>query len=86
MTLSSFRAAPRIGHLERAKRVCGYLMQFKDGRIHFRTGIPDYSDVTPIPLEDWEYSVYGDVKELLPTDAPEPLGHEVVFTHYFDDC
>jgi hypothetical protein len=27
MTLSSFRAAPHVGHLERTKRVCGYLLK-----------------------------------------------------------
>jgi len=29
MTLSSFRAAPREGHLERAKRIYGYLRKMK---------------------------------------------------------
>jgi hypothetical protein len=31
MTLSSFQSAPRIGHLERAKRVVRYLVRFKHG-------------------------------------------------------
>jgi hypothetical protein len=29
MTLSGFRAAPRVGHLNRAKRLCGYLAKIK---------------------------------------------------------
>ena len=51
MTMSGFRSAPRIGHLNRVKRICGYLLKMKDGCIRFRTGLPDYSDVT-IPTYD----------------------------------
>jgi hypothetical protein len=43
MTLSRFRAAPRLGHLERAKRIYGYLKKFSGGKIRVRTGVPDYS-------------------------------------------
>ena len=35
MTMSSFRAAPHRGHLERAKRICGYLAKMKHGTIKF---------------------------------------------------
>ena len=83
MTLSSFRAVPRIGHLERAKRVVAYLAKMKNAIIRFRTGIPDYSDL-PNKQYEWEYSVYGDVKEALPHDAPKALGRPVVLTHYVD--
>ena len=83
MTLSGFRSLPRKGHLERAKRVVGYLTKMKHGSIRFRTGIPDYSDLHYI-RQDWEKSVYGDVKEAIPHDAPEALGLPVVLTHYVD--
>jgi hypothetical protein len=43
----------------------------------------DYSDV-PDPEYDWSRSVYGELKELKPTDAPEPLGQFVTLTHYVD--
>ena len=33
MTLSSFRAAPRQGHMDRIKRIYGYLSKFKDATI-----------------------------------------------------
>jgi hypothetical protein len=33
MSLSSFRAMPRRGHLERAKRIYGYLRKMKEARI-----------------------------------------------------
>ena len=83
MTLSSFRAVPRIGHLECAKQVVAYLAKMKNAIIRFRTGIPDYSDL-PNKQYEWEYSVYGDVKEALPHDAPKALGRPVVLTHYVD--
>jgi hypothetical protein len=51
--------------------------------IRVRTAEPDFSDV-PNPEHDWTYTVYGNVKELLPKDAPEPLGKYVTLSHYVD--
>ena len=82
MTMSSFRVAPRRGHLERLKRICGYLLKMKHFGICFRTYEPDFSDVEET-IQDWQ-SVYGDVKEELPVDAPPPLGKPVQLTHYVD--
>ena len=83
MSLSSYRIAPRIGHLDRAKRIIGYLAKMKYACIRFRTDVPDYSDL-PIPVYDWSSSVYNNPKEILPSDAPIPLGKTVVTTHYCD--
>ena len=41
MTLSSFRTAPRQGHLERVKRIYGYLSKMRHGIIRFHTDFPD---------------------------------------------
>ena len=83
MSLSSFRAAPRRGHLERAKRICGYLRNLNNAMIRFRTSEPDYSDL-PDPVYDWDTSVYGEISEILPEDAPKPLGKPVILTHFVD--
>jgi hypothetical protein len=83
MTLSGFRSMPRRGHLDRVKRVYGYLSKMKDGVIRLRTDEPDYSGLPEQDL-DWATTVYGNISELLPTDAPEPLGKYVTLTHYFD--
>ena len=83
MSLSSFRALPRRGHLDRAKRICGYLYRMKHAVIRFRIHEPDYSDL-PDPEHDWDASVYGHVVEELPYKAPDPLGKPVVLTHYVD--
>ncbi len=83
MSLSSFRAAPRRGHLDRAKRVCGYLCHMNNATIRFRIGEPDYSDL-PNSIQDWDTSVHGKVSEIIPEDAPPPLGKPVVTTHFVD--
>jgi hypothetical protein len=82
-TLSRFRAQPTEGHLERAKRVVGYLAKFSNARIRFNMDLPDYSDLVE-PDVDWARTVYGDVKEVIPDNIPEPLGKPVVLTTYFD--
>ena len=82
MTMSGFRAAPRRGHLERVRRIVGYLARMKEAAIRFRTHEPDYSDI-PDRNYDWTAS-YGEIQELLPDDAPPPLGKRVTLTHYVD--
>jgi hypothetical protein len=83
MTMSRFRAAPREGHLDRVKRIIGYLSKMRDGVIRIRTEQPDYSNI-PDTIYDWEHTVYAGAKEELPDDAPTPLGKEVVMTSFFD--
>ena len=55
----------------------------KHASIRVRTEEPDYSDL-PDNAHDWTYSVYGQIEELLPADAPESLGKHVTLTHYVD--
>jgi hypothetical protein len=83
MMLSSFRADPRIGHLERAKRIYGYLSKMKHGTIRFRVGEPDYSGVH-VQEYDWEKMVYREVEEIIPYDCPIVKGQPVVITTYVD--
>jgi hypothetical protein len=51
--------------------------------IRIRTKKLDYSDL-PDNAHDWTYSVYGNVTERLPTDAPEHLGNYVTLSQYVD--
>ena len=83
MTMGRFRTAPRKGHLERLKRIVGYLKKYDMGAIRFRTCEPDYSHL-PEPNVDWTYAVYGKVQEQIPPDIPKPLGKTVVLTCYVD--
>ena len=55
----------------------------KHGLIRYRTEEPDYSDITPNNF-DWCRSVYGNVREEHPRDAPIPRGKRVVLTTYVD--
>jgi hypothetical protein len=81
--LSSFRAMPRRGHLKRAKQIYGYLRKMKEAKIRVLTNELDYSDYQD-PEYDWSSSVYGDVKEIIPTDILEPKGKYVTLSHYHD--
>jgi hypothetical protein len=83
MTMSSFRVAPREGHLERLRRICAYLSKFKSACIRVRTDLPDYSDLPPQD-HDWARTVYGNVREQRPTDAPPVKGKLVRTTTYKD--
>jgi hypothetical protein len=83
MTMSGFRIAPRIGYLEHLRRIYGYLLKMRFASIHIRTEEPNYSDVLDHQY-DWTYAVYGNTKEVLPKDAPEPLGKYVTLSHYVD--
>ena len=85
MSLSSFRAAPRIGHLDRVKRIYGYIHKFKHFTLKFRTEEPDMSYFDEKSKnQDWSSTVYGEHSEDVPNDAPEPLGKRVTLIHYFD--
>jgi hypothetical protein len=55
----------------------------KHAVICFRVEEPDYLDL-PTQEYDWERSVYGNVTEDIPDDAPEPLGKYITLTHYVD--
>ena len=83
MSLSRFRAQPRKGHLDRAKRIVGYLLFLPDGAIRFRTGEHDFSSLNDQEY-DWTRSVYSGACEQIPHDIPKPLGEHGQTTHYVD--
>ena len=83
MSLSRFRAQPRKGHLDGAKRIVGCLLFLPDGAIRFRTGEPDFSSLNDLEY-DWTRSVYSGACEQIPHDIPQPLGEHGQTTHYVD--
>ena len=83
MTMSRFRAAPRKGHLDRLKRIYGYLKKFSSAAIRVRIDEPDFSGL-PNQDFDWCHTVYGKVEELIPNDIPKPLGNYVTTVSYVD--
>jgi len=84
MTLSRFIACPRQGHLDRVKRVIGYLSMIKHGVIRICTDKPDYSNI-PKKEFDWFYTCYAGAREAILEDCPTPRGNLVVTTTYVDD-
>ena len=83
MSLSRFRAQPRKGHLDRAKRIAGYLVPLPDGAFRLRTGEPDFSSLRDQEY-DWTKIVYSGTCEQIPHDIPKPLGKHVQNTHFVD--
>ncbi len=51
--------------------------------LRYQTQAPDFSDL-PESNAQWDNSVYGDVKELLPHDLQEAKGKPVTTTTYVD--
>ena len=84
MTMSRFRVCPRIGHLNRLKRMCGYLRKKNEGAIRFRTNIPDNESYYDMPEYDWMYSVYGNCPESVDPTDPTPRGKYVRTTSFVD--
>ena len=82
-TLSSFRAKPRRGHLDRIKRVIGYLSKMDRGAVCIRTDMPDISDAE-INRYDWSKTVYAGSEEEIPHDIPTPKGKSVKLVTYAD--
>ena len=78
-TMSRFRSAPRKGHLERLKRIYGYVLKTKHYSTMYRTKNSDYSYL-PNMKHDWSYTVYGNVQEIIPNNCPKPLGKPVTTT------
>ena len=81
MSMSRFRLAPKIGHLETMKRLYRYLVKTKHYAIRYRTREPDYSHL-PKQEYEWTRTVYGNVKEEIPKDIPKPLRKRVITTTF----
>jgi hypothetical protein len=75
MTLSGFRTTPRIGHLDRAKCVYGYLYKMKYAMIR------DQTERARPTILIFRNRISTEVEF---TNAPEPLGKYVTLTHYVD--
>jgi hypothetical protein len=58
MTMSGLQMTPRIGHLNRLRKIYGYLSKIQYASIRVKTEEPDYSDL-PDNAHNWTYSVYG---------------------------
>jgi hypothetical protein len=80
--LASQMALPREGHLEAVFEAFAYLQGKHNSRNVFDPTYPEIDESKFLP-NDWK-NFYGDVKEAIPIDAPEPRGKEVVLCLYTD--
>ena len=83
MTMSRFRQQPRIGHIERLKRIIGYLANFPHESLRIRLYKPDYSNL-PHREYNWQRTVYAGAQEEIPYDIPEPKGKHVTTNTHVD--
>ena len=75
-------AMPRKGHLEAVFRIYSYLKYKRNLLMVFDPNYPEI-DHDNFPKRDWD-NFFGDVKECIPLDMPEPLGEEVLLHLYVD--
>ncbi len=86
MSLGRFRTAPRQGHMDRLKRVMGYLKKRPHGAIRFRTEIPNHEATyghDPVKY-DWMDTVYSGAGEEWDPRFPTPKGKPVRSTSFCD--
>ena len=80
--LASQMAAPRVGHLDAALTTINYLKKKHNSRMVFD---PTYPEIDQDGFKRYNWTrFYGDVKEAIPIDAPEPLGKEVDLRMFVD--
>ena len=71
--MASMMAMPRQGHLEQLYHMFAYLKIKHNSSMVFDPTEPDIDD-TQFPKEDWTASAYGDCREELPPNMPDPKG------------
>ena len=82
LVLASHMAMPREGHLDAVFHVYAYLKRKHNARIVFDPSYPNI-DKKAFKIQDWT-SFYGNVKEAIPPDMPEPLGKDVDLRLFVD--
>jgi hypothetical protein len=80
--LSPYLFLPREGHLEAVFHVFAYLGLHHNARVVFDPTHPDV-DMGTFIKTDWK-SMYGDVKEMIPSDSPVPHGKYVDLRLFVD--
>jgi hypothetical protein len=81
--LSSHLCQPREGHLNAVYNIFAYLEKHVEVSMAFNDKMPRI-DETAFHQSDWTESIYGDVEEEVPPNAPKPLGNPVMMTCFVD--
>ena len=80
--LSSFVVMPREGHMQQVLHIFAYLKIHHNARIVFDPSYPEI-DNEAFGERNWS-SMYGNEKELIPSNAPKALGSEFIIRAYVD--
>ena len=80
--LSSFLAMPREGHLDAVFHIFNYLEKRQNAQVIFDPSYP-IIDMTSFKDFDWS-SFYGNAREAIPLNAPEPRGKDVYLRMFVD--
>ena len=84
-------ALPRVGHLKALFHMFSYLKTKHNGVMVFNPTVPAINESEFIYDDYWESATYGDCKEELPPNIPQPLGIEFtmrvfVYSDHAGDC
>ena len=71
--MASCMAMPRRGHLEQLYHMFAFLRKKHNSEMVFDPTEPEIDEAS-FEQQDWKDTVYGECKEELPTNAPEPRG------------
>ena len=77
LLLSTFSAAPLVGHLDAVYHMFAYLRKHNSAAINFDPTMPDFG------VDFWE-EFYDPEPESVPKDAPEPRGKMVRMSCFVD--
>ena len=80
--MSSHLELPREGHLDQVFHIFAYLKNYRNYALVFDRSYPDVN-IETLTKHDWK-KLYGDVKEVMPPDMPEPLVKAVVMRCFVD--
>ena len=80
--MASCLAMPREGHLQQVYHIFAYLKGKHNSRIAFDPTYPDI-DYKDFEMKEWT-NIYGNIKEEIPENAPEPLGKPFIMRAYVD--
>ncbi len=79
----SMMAMPREGQLAQVYRMFSFLRCHHNAVMVFDPSEPNI-DESAFPKQDWTSSAYGECKEEIPNNAPEPRGKEVDIGCFMD--
>ena len=79
----SYMALPRLGHLEQLYHMFAYLKRCHNTELVFNPSDRSFNE-GQFEEFDWSSSEYGDIREELPMNAPEPRGLGFVMLAYVD--